>query len=111
MSEPGSKDRSIFETIEVAGDRLVDKVKHILKEGNVRRLKLKAEDSDFSLELPVTVGVIVGGALVLAAPVLAVLGVIAAMAAKVKIEVERDPEITAPEAPVEPPEPAKTDAG
>jgi hypothetical protein len=45
-----------------------------------------------SLELPLTVGVIAGGALVLAAPWLAVLGAIAAFVTKAKIEVEREPE-------------------
>lgn len=84
------KGKTIIEEIEVAGSQLVDKVKDLVRQGNVRQLKLWVEGGDFTLELPMTVGVIAGGALVLTAPWLAVLGVIAALVTKVKIEVERD---------------------
>ncbi len=96
---PDPKDRTIFETIEVAGSDLVDRVKALLKDGNVRRIRLTTESGDLSLELPMTIGVLAGGALVLAAPVLAVLGVIAAMVARVKIEVERTTDPDQPPAP------------
>ena len=58
-------------------------------EGNVRRIKLSDQDGDFAVELPMTMGVIAGGAIVLAAPWLAILGVVAGMITKVKIVVER----------------------
>jgi hypothetical protein len=106
MSE-SEKRKSIVEEIEVAGGQLVDQVKRLIREGNVRQLKIAAQDGDFSLEVPMTFGVIAGGAVALTAPWLAVLGVIAAMVAKVKLEVERD----APADPAPPPAPAeKTDA-
>jgi hypothetical protein len=100
MSQTEDKDRSIVEVIEVAGGQLVDKVKRLVKEGNVRQLKLRADDGDFSLEMPMTIGVIAGGAVALSAPWLALLGVLAALVTKVKIEVEREaaPEAEAPEA-------------
>lgn len=108
------KERTIREEIEVGGNQLVEKVKHIVHEGNVRSIKITAQDGDVSLELPLTVGVIAGGALVLAAPWLAVLGAIAAFVTKAKLEVERDPDVpavggpaTAAEAPALP-EPAET---
>jgi hypothetical protein len=82
--------KTIFEEIEVAGSQVIDQVKAIIKEGNVRRIKLSDQDGDFAIELPMTMGVIAGGAIVLAAPWLAILGVIAGMITKVKIEVERD---------------------
>jgi hypothetical protein len=44
------------------------------------------------LELPVTAGVIVGGAVALTAPWLAVLGVVAGLIARIEIEVEREGE-------------------
>lgn len=87
-AEPKAK--GLSETIEVAGSQIIDQVKLLIKEGNVRQLKVRAKDSDFSLEMPVTVGVIVGGAVVLTAPWLAILGVVAALMTKVEIEVERD---------------------
>jgi hypothetical protein len=86
------KERTIREEIEIGGSELVEKVKALVREGNVRQIKITAQDGDVSLELPLTVGVIAGGALVLAAPWLAILGAIAAFVTKVKVEVEREPE-------------------
>ena len=85
-----NRKRTFTEEIEVAGSDLVEQVKSILKEGNVRQLKIKAEDGDVYLETPLTIGVIAGGAVVLAAPWLAILGVIAALVAHVRIEIERE---------------------
>ncbi len=82
--------RTIFEEIEVAGDQLVEKVKELAREGGVRQLKITAEDGDAFVEVPLNIGLVVGGVVVLAAPWLAILGAIAAMVAKVRIEVERD---------------------
>ena len=92
------KHETFWETVEVAGSQLLDEVKRLIKEGNVRRLRIKAKDGDFHLEMPVTVGVLVGGAMVLAAPWLAVLGVIGGLIAKLTIEVEREAPKAEPEA-------------
>jgi hypothetical protein len=104
MTDPGPKTRTIVETIEVAGSELLAKVREILAEGNVRRLRIRAGE-ELAIEMPLTVGAIMGGVVVLAAPWLAVLGVIAALVAKVQIEVERDADHDGkPEAPpAEPP--------
>ncbi|MCL4187893.1 MAG: DUF4342 domain-containing protein [Rhodobacteraceae bacterium] len=90
MTEPEKKDRTIVETIEVAGSELIQRIRDIVAEGNVRRLKVHAGE-DFTLEMPVTVGVVMGGVVALAAPWLAVLGVVAALVARVRLEVEREP--------------------
>jgi hypothetical protein len=74
----------------VAGNQLVDWVKHILKDGNVRQVRIKAPGGTILLEAPVTVGVIGGGALALAAPWLAILGALAALVTRVKVEIVRD---------------------
>lgn len=99
--ETRTEKRTIVESVEVAGNQVVDEVKRLVHEGNVRRIKLADKDGDFSLELPVTVGVLAGGALALTAPWLAVLGVVAALIARVQIEVEREedeePSETAPD--------------
>ena len=84
--------RTFTEEIELAGNELVERVKAILAEGNVRQLRLKAEDGDIYLETPLTIGVLAGGAVALAAPWLAILGVIAAMVTRVKIEIVREEE-------------------
>ena len=79
---------NIKEEFKVKGDELVEKVKQLIHEGNVRRLIIKDETGKVYLEIPVTVGVI--GALI--APLLAAVGAIAAMVANLKIEVIRNEE-------------------
>ncbi len=81
--------RTVWEEIEVSGGQLIDKIKELIHHGNIRTLKLRAGD-DVTLEMPMTVGALAGGVVVLTAPWLAVIGVIAAMVTKVRIEVERD---------------------
>lgn len=78
------------EEIEVGGHQLVEKVKHLLREGNIRQLRIIAEDGDVKLEVPMTLGVIAGGAVALAAPWLAIIAVVAALVKHVRIVVERD---------------------
>jgi len=93
MSDPKNEDkRTIVEEIEVAGSQLVDRVKELSREGRVRRLKIKADDGDVFLETPLDIGMVVGGVVVLTAPWIAILGTIAALVTKVRIEVEREPD-------------------
>lgn len=82
--------RTIVEEIEVAGNQLVERVKELAEESKVRQLKIVADDGDVFLETPLNIGLVVGGVVVLAAPWLAILGTIAALATKVRIEIERD---------------------
>lgn len=88
---PATEKRTIIDVIEVTGGQLIDKIKDIIAQGNVRTLRLRAGE-DFSLEMPVTVGAIAGGVVVLTAPWLAIVGVVAGMLTHVRIEVERDAE-------------------
>lgn len=89
MEDPKTEKRTIIDVIEVTGGQLIDKIKEIIKEGNVRTLRIRAGE-DFSVEMPVTIGAIAGGVVVLTAPWLAIVGVVAAMVTKIQIEVERD---------------------
>jgi len=72
------------ESFRVAADQLVDAVKQLLHEGNVRRIVIK-QDGRTVAEFPMTVGVI--GAVF--APVLAAVGALAAVLTECTIEVER----------------------
>ncbi len=74
------------ERIQVSGNELVEKVRELIHEGNVRRVKVRHNDKTL-LEFPVTVGAL--GALLL--PTLAALGAIAAMVTECTIVVERGP--------------------
>jgi len=73
------------EEFTVSGSNLVDRIRDLLHEGNVTRIIVKDEREKTLLEIPATVGVI-GTVL---APWLAALGVIAVLATKCKIVVER----------------------
>ena len=72
------------ESFKVAGQQLVDAVKKLVHEGNVRRVIIKHGDYTIA-EFPLTVGVI--GAVV--APVLAAVAAIAAAVNECTVEVER----------------------
>jgi hypothetical protein len=78
MSEPYT------ESFRVAGQQLVDAVKKLLHEGNVRRVSIKHGDHTIA-EFPLTIGVI--GAVL--APMLAAVAAIAAAVKECTIEVER----------------------
>lgn len=91
MDTQDNKGKTTFtEEIEILGDQLVQKVKDLLAEGNVRQVRIKASDGDIVLETPLTIGVVAGGAVALAAPWLAILGVIAALVTHVTVEIVRE---------------------
>jgi len=73
------------EEFRVSGGELVEKVKEIVHEGNIRRIIVKHDDKTV-VEIPVTVGVI--GALI--APQIAALGVVGALLTKCTIIVEKE---------------------
>ena len=90
MDEENKKtERTWTEEIEVAGSELVDHIKELVKAGNVRKVILRTPDGKLLLEIPLTAGAVAGGVVVLVAPVLAALGAMAALVAKVKVEVVR----------------------
>ena len=72
------------ESFKVAGQQLVDAVKKLLHEGNVRRVTIKHGQHTIA-EFPLTIGV-VG---VVLAPVLAAVAAIAAAIQECTVEVER----------------------
>ena len=77
-------ERTFKESFKVAADQLVDAVKKLVHEGNVRRVIIK-QDGRTIAEFPLTVGVI--GAVL--APMLAAVGAIAAVVTDCTVEVER----------------------
>ena len=73
------------EQFKVSGEKLVDRVKELVKEGNARRVIVKNDTGHTLLEIPLTVGVM--GAMFL--PIWVALGSIAALASHYTIEVDR----------------------
>jgi hypothetical protein len=68
----------------VSGEELLEKVKELVHEGNIRRIIIKDPSGRTLLDLPLTVGVL--GALV--APQLAAVGALAALVSKATLVVE-----------------------
>jgi hypothetical protein len=83
--------RVVYEEFKVLGKELVDKVGQLIHAGNVRRIIVKDDKGNTFMEIPLTVAT-VG---VIAAPLLAGLGAIAALIANLTLGVERVKEDTA----------------
>jgi hypothetical protein len=77
-------DQTCTEKLTVAGSDLIDTIKTVIHEGNVRRVIVKQGDQTIA-EFPLTLGV-VGAAI---APAVAALGAIAALVTDCTIEIER----------------------
>jgi len=98
----GGRGRTFTENLEVAGNQLVDRVKELIAEGNVRRLIVKTPDGRVNIEIPLTFGVAAGSVLTLALPWLAILGALAAVVARVQIQVVREGPPQGPSGPLQP---------
>ncbi|MFH0887063.1 MAG: DUF4342 domain-containing protein [bacterium] len=81
-----AKEPNIPEDIKVKGEQVLQKVKELINEGNVRKLTIKDKDGNVILALPLTLGVI--GAVL--APILAAVGAAAALVTECTISVERN---------------------
>jgi hypothetical protein len=77
-------ERTTSEIIQDTGGRIMDRVKDLVQEGNVRRIIIKHEGQSIA-EFPVTAAV-VG---VVLAPMLAAIGALTAVLAHCTIEVQR----------------------
>ena len=74
-----------IEEFEVTGDKVVETVKRLVHEGNIRRITIKDSNGVSLIEIPMTLGVV--GALLV--PVLAALGALAALVTRCTIVVEK----------------------
>jgi hypothetical protein len=80
-----TEERTWWETFKVEGGELLERVKALIREGNVRRIVIRQGDRSVA-EFPLTVGV-VG---TVAAPMLAAVGAIAALLTNCSIQVQRE---------------------
>ena len=76
------------EKFTVSGSQLVEKIKQLIHEGNIRRVRLLHEDRTV-IEIPLSIGAPVAAIGILAAPVLAAIGAFAALVTECTIEVEK----------------------
>ena len=95
-----AEERTWWETIKGESGELVERVKSLIHEGNVRRIVIRQGDRSIA-EFPLTVGVVgtVG------APILASVGAIVALVTNCSIAVEREAVATPSPASPEPPPP------
>lgn len=84
-SQAGSKANCQQEQFKVYGHEALEKIKALIKEGNIRRIIIKNEKGKVMMEIPMTFAVV--GTVF--APVLAAVGALAALMNKCTIEVER----------------------
>lgn len=76
------------EKFTVSGSQLIEKVKQLIHEGNIRKVRLIHEGRTL-IEIPLSIGAPAAALGILAAPVLAAIGAFAALVTECTIEVEK----------------------
>ena len=76
------------EKFTVSGSQLVEKVKQLIHEGNIRKIRVIHEGKTI-FEIPLTIGAPAAAIGIMVAPVLAALGAFAALVTECTIEVEK----------------------
>jgi hypothetical protein len=80
------------ETFSLKGEQILNKIKELIEEGNVRKISIHDKTGKELMSFPLSFGVV--GALL--APVLAAIGALAALIGECSISVEREPGAKAP---------------
>jgi len=83
-----NNEKTKSEKFTVSGSQLVEKIKQLIHEGNIRKVRVIHKGKTV-LEIPLTIGAPVTAAVILAAPVLAAIGAFAALVTECTIEVEK----------------------
>lgn len=83
-----NNEKTQSEKFTVSGDQLVEKIKQLIHEGNIRRVRLIYKEKTV-FDIPLTIGAPVAAAMIMAAPVLAAIGAFAALVTECTIEVEK----------------------
>jgi hypothetical protein len=79
------EDKNKFEEFKLNGHELVNKIKELIKAGNIRRIIIKNEKGKVMMEIPITIAVV--GTVF--APILAAVGALAALLSKCSLVVEK----------------------
>lgn len=84
----GGKEMAETEKFTVSGNQVLEKVKQLIHEGNIRRVRL-LHDEKTIIEIPLSVGAPATAVMIMAAPLLAAVGAFAALVTECTIEVEK----------------------
>jgi hypothetical protein len=76
------------EKFTVSGDKVLEKIKKIIHEGNIRQVRI-IHDERVVIDIPLTIGAPAAAITILAAPLLAAIGAFAALVTECTIEVEK----------------------
>jgi len=76
------------EKFTISGNQLVEKIKQLIHEGNIRRVRLLHEGR-VVIEIPLSIGAPAVAVSIMAAPVLAAVAAFAALVTECTIEVEK----------------------
>jgi hypothetical protein len=85
-------DKTYWESVKAEGSSVLDKLKDLVHQGNVRRVRVRQGERIIA-EFPLTAGVV--GAVI--APALAAIGAVVALAKDCTIEIERESIAVTPE--------------
>lgn len=85
MTEKKSDEKTRSEEFKITGGEIIDRIKELIHQGNIRRIIIKNESGEILVEIPLTLG-LVGAALL---PILAAVGAIGALVARMTIVVEK----------------------
>ena len=88
MTNDTTQDRTHTEEFKLDGGKVLDLIKDLIHQGNIRRIILKNESGKTLIEIPLTLG-LVGAALL---PIFAAVGALAAVVTRMVIVVEKTEE-------------------
>lgn len=97
MSEPSDRTETDnqantpirIEEFKLSSSSVIDKVKQLLKQSNVRKIIIKSDDGRSLIEIPLTVGVVGGVVGAITVPLFTVLAVVGVFAARLTIVIEK----------------------
>ena len=81
---------TFFEEIRTNSENILNDVKRILNEGNVRKMTFKNKEGKVLLEAPLTICTVGLGGMFLLHPIISAIGAFAMFANDIRIEVERN---------------------
>lgn len=90
--ETGTQKGTWTEEFEVEAGKLVESVKGLIQEGNVRRIIIRKQNDEVLLDLPLYFSVAAGALALYLAPWFTLLGIVAGAAVRLKVQVLRKSE-------------------
>ena len=84
-----AKEKVTTEEFKISGDVLIEKIKELIAQSNVRRIIIKNEQGNTLIKIPMTVGVIGSVLSAVFFPVFVVIAVIGTMVAHLTLVIER----------------------